>query len=142
MSVTFSIEGDTDQSVVDTYDCEYCNGSGCEECAETGKVVFKSSKWEMNVANGNFYLIKNAFGLPQGSEEDDCCGSIRGSALVALLKTARIELAERATVVDEQPGLATMISCGVTVERAKHYHERLMAIAMEAARLEARVFWG
>lgn len=133
MSITFSICNDKDQSVVETYECMYCDGAGCTRCQQTGKQVFKHSQWEMNVANGNASMILSALGV----ECDDCCGSINANALLKAIAACQPGLMVRAYHEEGH-----MISCGVDHSRANRYLEKLKEIAVEAARREELVGWG
>lgn len=135
MSVTFRIHHDKDESVVETFDCQNgpeCRDPTCHDCKGKGTVTFKTSKWEMNVANGNASTILNSLGF-------DCeyHGAINANAMLKAIASTSPDRMVRATVIE-----GNLISCGVGVEHAQSYLDRLKAIATEAARREELVIWG
>ena len=133
MSIDFGICNDKDQSIVEEYECMYCDGAGCTRCNKTGKQVFKSSRWNMNVACANASMILAALGI----EVDDCCGTINANVLLKAIAACQPGLMVRA-----QHEEGHMISCGVDHSRANRYLEKLKEIAVEAARREELVGWG
>jgi hypothetical protein len=133
MTINFGIFNDKDQSVVEEFDCMYCDGAGCDRCQQSGKYVSKSSRWEMNVANGNASMILSALGI----ECSEPCGSINANALLKAIAACQPGLMVRA-----QHEEGHMISCGVDHSRANRYLEKLKEIAVEAARREELVGWG
>jgi hypothetical protein len=152
MSVTVHIANDTDKSVVERYDCQRCSYDGkvspdCPECQGKGEVVFTSSKWQINLANGNFHTVFSALGL-----STECYGEIDGRTLAKAIKAYIPGLAERAEVQercgallpgkgDEREG-ALHIFCGLSGDQVDARLARLLEIAEEAARREEKVIWG
>ena len=141
MTITLFIENDKDKSVVESYDCDFCNGKGCKHYhCENGKVIFRSSKWEVNMANGNFATLMSALGLSSGN--DNGCGAIDARTLLEALNRFRPELAVRATTEETGPGGAQMVNCGIGLDYIIRRTEKLREIAMEAARREEMIVWG
>lgn len=137
MSIDFGIFNDKDQSIVEEFECYYggseCHTPACPCCHGKGIVVFKSSKWSMNVANDNASMILSALGI----ECDEPCGSINANALLKAIAACQPGLMVRAHHEEGH-----MISCGVDHSRANRYLEKLKEIAVEAARREELVGWG
>ncbi len=137
MSVTLTIANDTDQSIVERYDCQCAwDGSAprsdCLDCHGKGEVVFTSSRWQINMANGNFHTIFSALGL-----STECCGDIDPRTLAKAIKAYIPGLAVRATVQE-----GNMISCGLDDDQVSRRLDVLLEIAEEAARREERIIWG
>lgn len=137
MSITFTIRGDRDESVVEELECAYegpeCRNPKCPDCRGKGVTVLKSSKWEMNVAGGNASMILSSLGFPC----DDCCGTINANALLKAIDSCSADRMVRAEYTE-----GNFISCGVDHRRATRYLTRLREIAVEAARREELVCWG
>ena len=130
------IAKDTDQSMVETYDCQNgpeCRDPKCHDCKGVGTVTFKTSRWVMNVANGNASLILNSLGF----DATECCGIINANALLKAIASCPEERMVRATTQHRN-----VIECGTDIEHAQSYLDRLKAIATEAARREEVVLWG
>lgn len=134
MTVTISIVNDKDRSIVDTYDCDWCNASadGCKHC-ENGKIKFYSSRWQLNMANGNFSTLMSALGVKLSN---DLCGSADARLLLAALDRFNPELGVRAERVDRH-----MVHCGIDLDYVMRRTTKLREIAMEAARREERIVW-
>ena len=136
MSITFTIRNDRDESVVEEFECAYegpeCRNPRCPDCHGKGVTVLKSSKWEMNVANGNASLILSSLGFPW-----DDCGTLNANALLKAIDSCSADRMVRAEYTE-----GNLISCGVDHSRATHYLTRLREIAVEAARREELVCWG
>jgi hypothetical protein len=141
MSVTLFIENDKDRSVVESYDCDFCDGKGCKHYhCENGKVIFRSSKWEINMGNEFFATLMNALGLDSGNENG--CGAIDGRALLAALDRFRPELAVRETTEELGAKGARFINCGVDLDSIARRTAKMREIAMEATRREEMIVWG
>ena len=148
MSVTISILNDTDESDVSEYECMCADVDGkghpeCRECKGTGKVVFKSSKWERTLSNGNFSTFWSAMGL-----EFDYCGSIDPRDLLLAATTLNPELSVRATHVEcrEMAGGGKdsgpkFISCGLPREQVLSYIDSIRNICTRAIELGEKVCW-
>lgn len=132
MTITFGIRNDRDESVVETYECMYCDGKGCDRCQKTGKQVFKHSQWEMNVANANAGLIFSALAM-----DYNYCGSMNANAMLKALDSCSADWMVRAPVEE-----GNVMFCGVDHSRATRYLDKLKEIAVEAARREEPVCWG
>ena len=153
MSVNVTIAGDSDESIVSRYSCQRCDYDGkvspdCPECQGAGEVVFKASRWELNMANGNFHTIFSALGL-----STECYGEIDGRTLAKAIQDYIPGLAEREEVrercgalvpsqEDERGAGALHIHCGLSGEQVDARLSRLLEIAEEAARREEKVIWG
>jgi hypothetical protein len=133
MSVTIRINNDRDQSIEESYDCDWCEAKGCAKC-EKGKIIFRSSRWELQMANGNFSTVMNALGLEMS---DDWCGSWDARTVLAALDRFNPELAVRAERQNNN-----VIHCGIDQEYVIRRATLLREIAMEAARREELVVWG
>ncbi len=75
MSVTIFIKDDTDESIVEEFDCMYCEdldnpNFNCHDCHGEGKVVFKESQWEMNLSNFNFPMLWEALSVSPYSDKN------------------------------------------------------------------------
>lgn len=132
MTINFGIFNDRDQSVVETYDCNYCDGC-CAGVACLAPTTFKSSRWTMNVANGNASMLVAALGL----ESDDCGGSVNANVLLKALGRTSVDLLVRGGRED-----GNIYHCGVDADRAGRYLAKLREIAEEAAKREELVGWG
>jgi hypothetical protein len=134
MSVTISIENDRDESIVESYECQWCNGQGCDKC-QNGKVVFRSSKWQLQMANGNFSTVMSALGLC-ASSDDGLCGALDARVVLAALDRLNPQLAVRAERKNKN-----VIHCGIDQEYVERRVALLREIATEAARREEMVVW-
>jgi hypothetical protein len=141
MTITLFIENDKDRSVVESYDCDFCEGKGCSHYhCENGKVIFRSSKWEVNMANGNFVTLMSALGINPGNENG--CGAIDGRTLLDAINRFRPELAVRSTTEEHTEGGALFINCGIDSDYVTRRITKLREIATEAARREEMIVWG
>ena len=132
MTINFGICNDSDESLVETYDCYQCPGCDAGESCLSPK-TFKSSRWTMNVANGNASMLLAALGL----ESDDCGGSVNANVLLKALSRTSVDLLVRGGSHD-----GNMYHCGVDAARAGRYLAKLLEIAEEAAKREELVGWG
>jgi len=133
MSIYVSIHNDSDKSIVEEYECYYCDGQKCDRCKQTGKDIFRSSKWSMNLSNGNFSTFASALGLPVNA----CGGTWDARIVLKALKSLNPELSVRTA---HQEG--NMIDCGIDIDYVTRRVETLLMIALEAARREELVCWG
>jgi hypothetical protein len=138
MSITLFIENDTDKSVVESYDCDWCDSKGCSRC-ENGKINFRSSKWEMNMANGNFSTLMSALGIDLGGEY---CGAFDARILLAALDRFIPTLAIRGASEERTDAGALIIDCGTSLEYVIRRTNQMREIATEAAKREEKIVWG
>jgi len=137
MSVTFYIENDTDKSIVNRYDCQCVDwdtnkpSPNCIDCKGKGEVIFKNSKWSLNLAEGNARTIISGLGLP-----GDNHGQVYGATLRTAIRVCIPALAHRAEV--EGSNHWTM---GLDAEYVARVHTRLLEIAKEAEKREEPVIW-
>ena len=135
MSITISFTNDTDQSLVESYDCMFCDRDNasptCRDCKGKGKVVFYHSRFSMNLANANFATFWNALGLD--TEGYTCSPTI----ILDLLKQFNPELAIRDTIEEKN-----IIDCGLDESQIDSYVSRLTFIAEAAQRRNEQIVWG
>jgi hypothetical protein len=136
MSITIGITNDTDLSIVDEYKCwcgtdEQPGHPDCPECKGTGKLVFKRSKYERNLANANFSTLWNALGL-----EFDC----RSMPARDLLLAVNSMNPDHATRAERRDG--NSISCGLTREHIESYIDSLRVICLQAIKMGEDICWG
>ena len=137
MSVTFHIQNDTDQSIVQKYECQCIDwdtdkpSPGCIDCKGTGEVIFKKSQFSINLAEGNARTIISGLGLPGNN-----LGQVYGATLRAAIRVCDPALSHRAEV--EGSNHWTM---GLDEEYVASVHARLLKIAEEAEKREEPVCW-
>lgn len=148
MSVTIRIAHDKDQSIVQEFECNCVwncpPNPDCPECKGTGKVVFRNSRWEVNLCNANFAAIFAALGLPH--EE---YGEIDGRALLRAIESYFPGLAVRESrryrsgelMGGEEGTGALHIEMGLDEEAVRIRLDKIREIAEEAARREEKVVW-
>ena len=88
----------------------------------------------VNMANGNAYAVMHLIGM-----ETECCGSIHSEELIAKIDAVTSVKSHTApTIIDREPGHATMICCGRTEE---YLLERLRQLKEMAVKYPGIISW-
>jgi len=143
MSVTISIQNVNEIAEYSEFEClcvfDDKADDKCPTCSGTGKDRFPNYKWEMNLANGNFYQFWNSLALPHAVEYG---GSIDARIVLDALKGYDCELNVRKERVSKGENGATMIECGTDLNYAEMRFRQLRDMATEAEKREEMIQWG
>lgn len=129
MTVDITFTNDTDDSIVDCFDGE----------------EFRYSRYNLNVANANFYTLWSALGF-ETLDNGDYCGKMHPMHMLKALARVNPELITR-DGIGENPLKDIFIQCknvywgGIDLERANRYIQKLTEIAKEALRREEMIIW-
>lgn len=136
MSITIGITNDTDQSIRKEYECMCIDADGhgapdCYECKGLGKLVFEDSKYERNLANGNFSTLWNALGLTANYS-----GEINPRDLLIAVNSMNPDLGVRAPKKD-----GIIYTCGLPRHLIESYLDSLRLICLRAIKMGEKVCW-
>ena len=96
MSIAVWIKNDTDKTIVEEFDCLYCQEenqqSECQVCQGAGKLTKLRSQFFMNLANSNFCDLWAKLRISFDDGDGSLCGEISSSKLTKAIQNCNDQL--------------------------------------------------